>query len=298
MLSLERKNNMKIRSKASRMTIEYLQVIIGATLVGLGYNMFLLPAKLAAGGISGVSTILFQIYELSPAFTQFLINIPIFIIGWLALGKDFSGKTLVGTFWVPFIIWLTANIPFAVTNPFLGAIYGGVMLGVGLGIVYKGNGSTGGTAAIAQIVKKLTGLSSGYSQLIVDAFVVSSSLFVFNLELTLFALICIYVTSKVIDFVQLRTSATKLIMIITEEEERVEALIRTGVDRGLTKVRSVGGYTNEDKTMILCVTEQTEAVYLKKILQQEDPSSFVIFLNASEILGRGFSIDKYYGQKL
>src|SRR5690625_5158131 len=289
---------MKVRSRASRMTIEYIQVIIGASLVGFGYNMFLLPAKLAAGGISGVSTILFEMYELSPAFTQLLINIPIFVIGWLTLGRDFSGKSLVGTFWVPFIIWLTANIPFAVTNPFLGAIYGGVVLGVGLGIVYKGNGSTGGTAAIAQIVKKFTGLSSGYSQLIVDGFVVSASLVVFNLELTLFALICIYVTSKVIDFVQLRTSATKLVLIITKDAKKIERLIRDEIDRGHTKVRSVGGYSNEDKTMILCVTEQTEAVYLKKTLQEKDPSSFVIFLNASEILGRGFSLDKYYGQKL
>src|SRR5690625_1786236 len=289
---------MKVRSKASRMTIEYIQVIISASHVGFGYNMILLPAKLAAGGISAVSTILFEMYEVRPAFTKLLINIPIYVIGWMTLGRDFSGKALLGSCWGLFIIWLTSNIPFAGTNPFLGAIYGGVVLGVGLGIGYRGNGSTGGTAAIAQIVKKFTGLSSGYSQLIVDGFVVSASLVVFNLELTLFALICIYVTSKVIDFVQLRTSATKLIMIITEEEEKVEALIRTGVDRGLTKVRSVGGYTNEDKTMILCVTEQTEAVYLKKTLQEKDPSSFVIFLNASEILGRGFSLDKYYGQKL
>lgn len=291
-------NEMKVRSRASRITIEYIQVIIGASLVGLAYNMFLLPAKLAAGGISGVSTILFEMYELSPALTQLVINLPIFLIGLVALGKDFSGKTLVGTFWVPFVIWITANIPYVITNPLLGAVYGGIILGVGLGIVYKGNGSTGGTAAIAQVVKKLTGLSSGYSQLIVDGFVVGASLIVFNLELTLFALMCIYVTSKVIDFVQLRTSASKLILIITEEEERIESLIRTGIDRGLTKVRSVGGYTNENKTMILCVMEQAEAVYIKKLLQREDPSSFVIFLNASEILGRGFSLDKYYGQKL
>src|SRR5690625_6796972 len=136
------------------------------------------------------------------AYTQFRNNILIFVIGCFMLGRDFIGMSLLCTFWLPFIISLPANIPFAVTNPFLGAIYGGVVLGVGLGIVYKGNGSTGGTAAIAQIVKKFTGLSSGYSQLIVDAFVVSSSLVIFNLELTLFALICIYVTSKVIDFVQ------------------------------------------------------------------------------------------------
>lgn len=289
---------MKVRSKANRIAIEYVLVIIGASLVGFGYNVFLLPAKLAAGGLSGVSTLLFEVYELRPALVQAVINVPIFAIGWLVLGRDFSGKSLVGTFWVPFIIWLTSDLPFAVTNPFLGAIYGGVILGTGLGIVYKGSGSTGGTAAIAQIVKKFTGLSSGYSQLIVDGFVVIASLFVFNLELTLFALICIYVTSKVIDFVQLRTSEAKLVMIITEKEEKVEDHIRTGIDRGMTKVRSIGGYTNGDKTMILCVAERVEAIFLKKLLQQEDPSAFVIFLNASEIMGRGFSLDKYYGQNL
>lgn len=280
-----------------KLVTEYLQIIIGASLVALSYNIFLLPSKLAAGGISGISTILFELYELSPAYTQFLINLPIFIIGWIAMGKDFSWKTLLGTFWVPFVIFLSADFPYTINNPLLGAIYGGIILGAGLGTVYKGNGSTGGTAAIAQVVKKFTGLSSGYSQLIVDGFVVVSSIIVFNLELTLFALMCIYVTSKTIDIVQLRTSASKLILIITEDEEKIQGFIGERIDRGLTKVRTIGGYSNENKTMILCVTEQQEAVQLKKTLQKEEPTSFVIFLDASEVLGRGFSLDKYYGQK-
>ncbi|ASN07231.1 YitT family protein [Virgibacillus necropolis] len=289
---------MKNQSKANRILKEYVLIIVGATLVALAYNMFLLPAKLAAGGISGVSTILFELYGLNPAFTQFLINIPVFIIGWLILGNDFGGKTLLGTFWVPFIIWLSADIPYTITNPLLGALYGGIVLGIGLGTVYKGNGSTGGTAAIAQIVKKFTGLSSGYSQLIVDGLVVVSSIIVFNLELTLFALMCIYVTSKVIDRVQLRTSSTKLILIITEKEEQIQSLINNEIDRSITKIRTIGGYSKENKTMLLCVTDQSEAVHLKKLLQKEEPTSFVVFINASEILGRGFSLDKYYGQKL
>lgn len=277
---------------------EYVYIIVGATLVGLSYNTFLLPAKIAAGGLSGVSTILYELYEWSPAYTQIIMNIPIFIIGWITLGKEFSGKTVLGTFWVPFIIWLSEDIPFTVTNPLLGSLYGGIILGVGLGIVYNGNGSTGGTAAIAQIVKKFTNLSSGYSQLIVDGLVVTASLIVFNLELTLFALMAIYITSKAIDVVQLRTSATKLVMIITNKEERIQSLIKNGIDRGLTKVRSVGGYTNQSQTMILCVAEKQEAFYLRKILQEEEPDAFVIFLDASDILGRGFSLEKYYGQKL
>src|SRR5690625_2551024 len=226
------------------------------------------------------------------------INIPIFFIGWMTLGREFSGKSLIGTFWVPFIIYLTADISYVVTNPLLGTIYGGIILGVGLGIVYLGNGSTGGTAALGQVLKKFTGLSSGYSQLIVDGLVVAASLIVFNLELTLFALMSIFITSKAIDFIQLRTAATKLILIITEDEWRIQSLIQNKIDRGLTKIHSVGGFSEREKTMILCVVEKAEAIYLKKALQEEDPASFVVFLNASDIMGRGFSLDKYYGQKL
>ncbi|MFD1848726.1 YitT family protein [Oceanobacillus bengalensis] len=284
--------------KQNKTWLEYFYIIFGATIVAVTYNMFFLPSKLAAGGISGVSTILFELYGLSPSFVQFVVNIPLFIIGWLTMGKDFTWKTLVGTFCIPFVIFLTKDIPFVVTNPLLGAIYGGVLLGIGLGIVYKGNGSTGGTAAIAQIVKKFTGISSGYSQFIVDATVVIASIIVFDLELTLFALLAIYISGKAIDFVQLRTATTKLVLIITEEEEKIQTIIHKELDRGLTKVRSIGGYSNQDKTMILCVTQQQEAVQLKKRLEHDAPTSFVIFLNASEIMGRGFSLDKYDGQKL
>ncbi|WP_051088676.1 YitT family protein [Siminovitchia fordii] len=276
------------------MFIEYLYIILGAALVGLSYNIFLLPARLAAGGVSGISTILYELYQYNPAYVQWLINIPVFIVGFLVLGKDFSFKTLVGTFFVPFTIWLSADIPFSIDNPLLAAIYGGILLGIGLGIVYRGKGSTGGLATVAQIVKKYTGLSSGYSQLIVDGLVVVSSAFIFNFELALYAMMAIYVTSKVIDFVQLQTSPSKLVLIITEQEERIQTIIKEEIDRGLTKIRSIGGFSNQEKTMILCVVEQQEAVYLKKVLQELEPSSFVVFLNASEILGRGFSTSKFH----
>lgn len=272
---------------------DYLQIIVGAAFVGLAFNIFLLPSRIAAGGISGISTILYELFQYNPAYVQWLINIPLLVLGVVLVGREFSTKTLVGTFFVPFVIWLTADLQLSVDNPLLSSIYGGIMLGIGLGIVYRGNGSTGGTALIAQLVKKYTGLSSGFSQLFVDGLVVITSAFVFNFELALYALMSIYVTSKVIDFVQLHTSPTKLIMIITDEEEKVQAMIKDEINRGLTKIRSIGGYSNEEKTMILCVVEQSEAIYFKKLLLQHTPTSFVIFLNASEILGRGFSIAKY-----
>ncbi|MEK5069054.1 YitT family protein [Sporosarcina sp. FSL K6-1508] len=280
---------MAIQKFRKTILFEYIQIIFGAALVGLAFNIFLLPSKLAAGGVSGISTILYELFQFNPAYVQWLINIPLLLLGVLLVGKEFSLKTLVGTFFVPFVIWLSADMKLSVDNPLLSAIYGGIMLGVGLGIVYRGNGSTGGTALIAQLVKKYTGLSSGFSQLLVDGLVVVTSAFVFNFELALYAMIAIYVTSKVIDFVQLQTSPTKLVLIITDKEEEIQGIIKNDINRGLTKIKTIGGYTNQEKTMILCVVEQSEAVYFKKLLQTKEPTSFVIFLNASEILGRGFS---------
>ena len=277
-----------MRTFRKSLAFEYIQIIVGAALVGLAFNIFLLPARLAAGGVSGISTILYELFQFNPAYVQWLINIPLLIVGIVFIGREFSVKTLVGTLFVPFTIWITQDLNLSVDNPLLSAIYGGIMLGVGLGIVYRGNGSTGGTALIAQVVKKFTGLSSGFSQLLVDGLVVATSAFVFNFELALYALMSIYVTSKVIDFVQLQTSPTKLILIITDKEEKIQSIIKNEINRGLTKVKTLGGYSNEEKTMILCVVEQSEAIYFKKLLQEVEPDSFVIFVNASEILGTRF----------
>ncbi|WP_425463243.1 YitT family protein [Macrococcus equipercicus] len=275
--------------------LDYLYTIIGSILVALSYNLFLLPSQLAAGGISGVSTILNELFQVEPFIVQSVINIPIFIAGWMVLGRDFSLKTIVATFLIPFVIFLTDDfVDNGIHNPLLGAIYGGILLGLGLGLVYRGNGSTGGTATLAQIVKKYTGLSSGFCQLIVDAVVVAASAFVFDFELALYALISIYVTSKVIDFVQLHTGDNKLVFIITEEERTVTQLIYDSVERGVTKVSSFGSYSHAEKALLFSVMEQKEAIYFKQVISRAEPESFVIFLNASDIIGRGFSKSKRY----
>lgn len=286
-----------IRTFKQSVAFEYIQILIGAALVGLAYNIFYLPARLAAGGVSGISTILYELFQFTPAYVQWAINIPLLAVGVMFLGREFGVKTFVGTLAVPFVIWMTADLDLAVENPLLSAIYGGIVLGVGLGIVYRGNGSTGGTTLLAQILKKYTGLSSGFSQLFVDGAVVITSALVFDFELALYALMSIYVTSKVIDFVQLQSSSTKLILVITDRPEHVQKIIHEEMNRGLTKVKTVGGYSNNEKTMVLCVVEQSEAVYFKKLIQEAEPESFVIFVNASEILGRGFSRAQYDGEK-
>lgn len=275
--------------------IDIFYTIIGSIIVGISYNLFLLPGQIAAGGISGLSTILNKLFNTDPAFIQFIFNLPIFIIGWFTLGKSFSLKTVIATFIVPLTIFLTSNlVAKGTTDALLSSLYGGIVLGIGLGLVYRGNGSTGGTATLAQIVKKYTGLSSGFCQLIVDAFVVIFSAFVFNFELALYALISIYVTSKVIDLVQLHAGDNKLVFIITTKEQQVINLIHENIERGVTRVNAFGGYNREGKSLLFSVMEQKEAIYFKNIITREEPESFVIFINTSEIIGRGFSMAKIY----
>ncbi|MCE4955854.1 YitT family protein [Macrococcoides caseolyticum] len=278
--------------------IDVLYTIIGSIVVGISYNLFLLPGQIAAGGISGLSTILNEMMGTDPAMIQFLFNIPIFIIGWFTLGKAFSLKTVIATFVVPSTIYVTTPlVEKGTTDALLSSLYGGIVLGIGLGLVYRGNGSTGGTATLAQIVKKYTGLSSGFCQLIVDAFVVILSAFVFNFELALYALISIYVTSKVIDIVQLHTSDNKLVFIITTKEDKIIDLIHEHIERGVTSVNAFGGYQRESKSLLFSVMEQSEAIYFKQLIAREEPDSFVIFINTSEIIGRGFSKAKIYRTK-
>lgn len=270
----------------------YSLIALGALLVSVSYNVFLLPARLAAGGVVGISTLLYDLYQWTPAIVQWCINIPVFILGYFLLGRDFSIKTLVGTILLPFFIWVTSNLSYGVQDPMLAAIYGGIMTGVGLGLVFRGNGSTGGTTIIGQLIKKYTGLSSGYAQMIIDAMIVVAAMFIFDLELALYAMITIYICSKVIDFVQLHSSSSKLVLIITEQDEQVTHLIKNEIDRGFTKVWSEGGYSRNKKALLFSVVEQSEAVYLKELIQSQATESFVIFLNASDIIGKGFSLPR------
>lgn len=269
----------------------YSLIIIGTLILGISYNAFLLPARLAAGGVVGISTILYELYGWTPSLVQISLNLPLFVLGYFLLGKSFSVKTLVGTVLLPLFIALTSKLPAGVEDPMLASIYGGILTGLGLGLVFRGNGSTGGTTIIGQLLKKYFHFSSGFAQILIDATIVVWAMFVFNLELALYAMIAIFITGKVIDLVQLRTSTSKLVLIVTDQEEAVKKLIHDEIDRGMTKLWSEGGYSKQQKALLFTVVEQAEAVYLKELLQQET-DSFVIFLNASDILGRGFSMPR------
>ncbi|WP_404356142.1 YitT family protein [Cytobacillus firmus] len=274
-------------TKAERL-LEYLYVLIGSGIVAVAFNMFLLPNRIASGGVSGISTILDAVVGWEPAYVQWAFNIPLFIAGVLLLGKQFGAKTLAGTIFLPFVVFLTKEYEPWTSDPLLASLFGGIGVGLGLGIVFRGKASTGGTDLAAQIINKYTGLSLGTCVAIIDGLIVLSAAIIFDIEQGLYALIALYVTSKTIDLIQLGFSRTKMALIITENQSEVREGILNKIDRGVTKLSAYGGYTDHERPVLMCVVDQTEFTKLKQLVQTIDPTAFIIVTDASEVLGEGF----------
>ncbi|MCK1989312.1 YitT family protein [Lysinibacillus fusiformis] len=268
--------------------VDYVYVIVGAAVIAIGFNVFLLPNQVASGGVSGISTILHGLFGWNPGIVQYAFNIPLFIAGVLLLGKKFVIKSFIGTITLPFIVLLTNSWEPWTDNPLLGALFGGIVVGLGIGLVFKGNASTGGTDLLAQIITKYTGLTLGTSVLLIDGIIAISAAVVFDLEKGLYALIGLYVTTKTIDIIQLGFSQSKMVYIITLKQDEVREAIYAEVNRGVTKLQAFGGYTGEARPVLMVVVYQTEFTKLKQLIKSVDPSAFVIVSDAYEVLGEGF----------
>ncbi len=271
---------------------EYIYVLIGSAIVALSFNLFLLPNNIASGGVSGISTITANLFHWEPAFVQWAFNIPLFIAGVILLGKNFGIKTLVGTVFLPFVVFLSKDMEPWTTQPLLAALYGGIGIGLGIGIVFKGKASTGGTDLAAQIITKYTGMSLGKSVALIDGVIVITAAAVFSIEQGLYALLALFVTSKTIDIVQVGFGSSKMALIITDKQAEVREGILTKIDRGVTKLTAHGGYTDFERPILMCVVDQAQFTKLKLLVQTIDPSAFVIVMDASEVHGRGFSAKK------
>lgn len=273
---------------ALRHTMDYGLVILGSFFVAIAFNLFLLPNNVASGGVAGISTITKGVFGWEPGVVQWVLNIPLFIMGWLILGKNFGFKSLVGTVVLPFFVLLTSSMDAATPDPLLGAIFGGMGVGLGLGIVFRGRASTGGIDLAAQVIHKFTHLPLGICVAMLDGLIVITSAFVFSLEEGLYALIGLFVTSRTIDFVQVGLNTSKNVMIITEEVDEVRDEIFRQIDRGVTVLSGAGGYTERERRVVMCVVQQNEFIKLTQTVKTVDPGAFVVAMNATEVLGEGF----------
>ncbi|WP_373230809.1 YitT family protein [Cohnella sp.] len=280
-------------SPGTRRLFSYLSILIGAFLIALSFNLFLLPNRIASGGVSGISIILNNLTHIPPAFTQWALNIPLFIAGVLVLGKHFGIKTAVGSIVLPLFVLLTAHLDPPTNDPLLASLYGGFGVGIGLGLVFRGRGSTGGMDVAAQIIHRIFGIRLGLAIASLDGLVILSAGIFISLENALYALIGLFATSKTIDLIQTGLQTSKAAFIISKDPDRVSGAILHELDRGLTKLSGVGGYTGDTRPVLLVVVGQNEVMRLKALVREADPDAFVIISNAAEVLGEGFHDERH-----
>lgn len=268
-----------------------MQLLLGSLIVALSFNLFLVPNGIASGGVSGISILVQELTGITPALTQWALNIPLFIAGLLMLGRKFGAKTLLGTVVLPLFVLLTAHMPAPTDNPILAAIYGGIGVGLGLGLVFRGGGSTGGLDLAAQILHRYTGLPYSLAIVCFDGCVIIAAGIIFTPEVSLYALIALFVTSKTIDIVQNGLQLSKVAFIISERSEEVAEAILHDLDRGLTRLDGHGGYTGAGRTVLMVVVGQNEVPKLKQLVRSIDSGAFVIISNTAEVLGQGFKLE-------
>lgn len=269
-----------------------LQLLAGSLIVALSFNLFLVPNGIASGGVSGVSILVKELAGITPAVTQWALNIPLLLAGVLLLGKKFGAKTALGSVVLPLFVLLTSSIPGPTHNPLLASIYGGIGVGLGLGLVFRGGGSTGGLDLAAQMLHRYTGLPYSLAVVCFDGCVIIAAGIVFGSpEVSLYALIALFVTSKTIDFVQNGLQLSKVAFVISGKPEAVADAILHDLDRGLTRLDGHGGYTGEGRTVLMVVVSQNEVPKLKRLVRSIDAGAFVIISNTAEVLGQGFKLE-------
>lgn len=271
---------------------DYGLICLGAFLQALALRLFLVPASLASGGISGISQIINHFTGFPIGLMTFLGNVPLFIIGWRYLGgRRFALRTAFAV--VAFSIvtdLLTWYLPEeGVTHDMtLNALYGGVISGIGFGFVYQGRATSGGSDILARILNHWRGISISQSYLITDAIVMFLAGISFSWECALYALVMLYISGVAAEVVMQGANIARTAMIITEKPHQVKDDILHNLERGVTLLNARGGYTGEDRMVLYCVISRTEVGRLKDLVHDIDPHAFMVIGDAYEALGEGF----------
>ncbi|MEZ4357883.1 MAG: YitT family protein [Eubacteriales bacterium] len=268
---------------------EILAIAFGVFLASVALKVFLIPAKIAAGGVSGLSTIIYYVVGIPPGVSIFALNIPLFILGLKDMGTSFTIKTLFATLAFSALTDLI-NIDIATNDMFLDTLYGGAFMGLGLGLVIKGGATTGGSDMAAKILnKRFSFISVGMFIFIIDVFVISAAAIVFGPLQSLYAVASLYISSHLVELVTNGLRTGKAFFIISEKAEEVSEAIIKNTNRGATMIYAKGMYTKQERNIVLSVvTNNLEAQRMKNVVKNTDKNAFVITTGVKEVLGQGF----------
>ncbi len=267
-------------------------ILIGTFLQALALRLFLIPANLASGGVSGLAQIINYYTNWPIGVMIFFGNLPLLVLGWRFLGGPrFATRTTFAVICVAFLTdFLTIYLPAqGVTNDLvLNSLYGGIIGGIGYGLVYRAQGTSGGSDILARILNDWRGISLSQSYFLTDSLIIFFAGLAFSWENALYALVMLYVTGLAAEAVTEGTYVLRTVMVITSEPQKVADLILHEMLRGVTIMNARGGYTGEERTVLYCVVSRAEVTRVKTLVNQADPKAFMVIGHAHEALGEGF----------
>ncbi|MCC2385032.1 YitT family protein [Bacillus sp. FSL L8-0199] len=274
-------------------------ILIGSAIFSFGIVNINIENHLAEGGFTGITLLLYFLFKFDPSYSNLILNIPIFFIGWRLLGRTTFLYTLIGTFSVSLFLWIfqryeVLNLHLNLQNDMtLAALFAGAFIGIGLGIIFKYGGTTGGVDIIARLAHKYVGWSMGKTMFMFDAIVIVVSILTYlSYREGMYTLVAVFIGAKVIDFMQEGAYAAKGATIISEKNDEIAAKILSEMERGATFLKAVGSYTKVERNVLYCVVAKNEIVKLKNIITSVDPHAFVAVSDVHDVVGEGFTLDE------
>ena len=269
---------------------QYLLITLGSLVFALGQLYFIKPLHIPMGGVSGIALVTNYLWNLPIGVVSIVLNIPLFFLGWRTLGRGFFFKTAFGTVVSSVFVDLLVNIVPAFDGEMLiAALYGGLIMGAGYGLIFRAGGTSGGVDIIAKWMNKQKDIPIGTTNLIANAVVIIGSALIYgNLDSALYAMITSYLTSMVIDKMIYGMDAQKSAMIITSKPKEVASAVMTVLNRGCTGMDATGMYTGDKRTVLICAVRRHETGTLKKLILEQDDRAFMLISNISEVFGTNF----------
>ena len=277
----------------ARHIVRYAQIVLGALLTSLGYNLFLIPAHLLTGGISGIAIVIYYLTGLPVGAQNFVYNLPILYLAYRVFGRHYAFDTIFGTVVLSVLLDLTHFVVDwnVCANIVLNSVFGGVLTGIGFGMVFRVNANTGGLDVVGAVVKKYYAIDMGTVIFVLNFLIVAGSAFVCTLEEMLFTFISIYVIAELTNRVAAGLNREKSIVIISGEAEKICNDIMENVHRGVTYLDGRGGLTKEPRGILFAVVSLTQVGRVKTIVRHHDPQAFMIVSDTSEVTGKGLTLE-------
>ncbi|PGB01828.1 YitT family protein [Bacillus toyonensis] len=269
--------------KDGKKMIRFLGVIMGSFIIAIAFNLFLIPHKILSSGIGGIAIVLGIVTPVNTGIINFVLNLPILILGYIGLGKKVIFNTVISVIVLSVALYYVP-VKIVATDPLLSSIFGGVIAGAGIGLVFNCNGSTGGFDIISMLLSRKRDIKLGGFLIILNAVVVIIAGFFFTWDVALTSLLSIYVTGKVIDAVHTKHRKVTL-MIVTNEAERMKKQLLSTVVRGITLLDGEGAYSSEKKRVLMTVVSREELASMKLTISEIDPHAFVNITETVEVLG-------------